>query len=148
MSSESIRIDSVTVREILRDTTIIVKRDSAAFRALLECDSLGRVTMRELLEYKSGGRVKPPSVTIVDNLLSAVAEVDSLKIFLQLKDRYTDKLSYEGAKTIDTIEVNRLTWWQSLWIRLGKALALVVIIFIFYKIFKPKITLLWKIIKQ
>lgn len=147
-SASSHRTDSVTVRETIRDTAIVVERDSSMIRALLECDSVGQVRMRELLEYRSGERVKIPNVKIRDNVLTATAEVDSMTIFLQLKDRYTREVSRseQAEETVRTIEVNRVTWWQQMWIRIGQSLFVALAGFIAFKLFKPKITLLWQTI--
>lgn len=91
-------------------------------RALLQCDSLGKVTMRELLEYKAGKRVKPPAIDITDNVLTATAQVDSLEMMLQLKDYYEYYYGRNESTVTETIEVevNRLSWWQKLWIACGK----------------------------
>ena len=89
--------DSVVVRETLRDTVIELAPDSSLLRALIECDSLGQARLSQLLYYRAGERLSPPAVTISGNVLTAKAEVDSLKIYAKLKDRY------EEHRTLETI---------------------------------------------
>ena len=53
--------DTVTVTEQVRDTVVVLERDQSMLRALLECDSVGQVQMRRLMEYQAGNRLKPPT---------------------------------------------------------------------------------------
>lgn len=101
---------------------VIVEADSAMLRALIECDSLGQAHIRQLLEYQAGQRVWPPQIEIRDNVMTATARVDSLAIYLALKDRYTEKVSRTNRTEIRTVEVNRLNGWQKFWCRLGQIL--------------------------
>lgn len=84
-------------REIIRDTTVIVKADEAQVRALLECDSLNRVIVREL-EQAQGERIKPtvtraPVQTDAGALLLTVdCKEDSLQYEVQIRDRYIEQL--------------------------------------------------------
>lgn len=108
--------DSVYVTEIitLRDTAVLVEQDSSLVRALIECDSLGRARIREILELQNGKHIKPPGLTLKDNILTATAQVDSFAIFVKYRERYKQMYrSYilqESEVTIE--EVNRLHWWQ------------------------------------
>lgn len=126
------------VQEIIRDTVITVESDSSMIKALVECDSLGQAHLRELIEVKSGKRIPPPSIKLNNNTLQVKASIDSLAIYLALKDRYTEHRVIETK--IDTIEVNRLTTWQGRMYNLG-CLSLVVIVcllgFKLYKLIKP-----------
>lgn len=116
-------------------------------RALLECDSLGQVRIRELLEYRAGDRVKPPRLTLENNVLTATAETDSLSIYLQLRDRYERLVSKSDTTETVIVEVNRLTWWQTLWITAGKILSAALALWTAIKLLKPKIFKLWQLIK-
>lgn len=111
------------VVETLRDTVVRLAADSSLLRALVECDSLGQARLRELEEYRAGDRLPPPSVTIRDNILTATARVDSMAIYLTLKDRYSEAVQVEREVVTQTVEVNRLTGWQRFWMRLGQLLA-------------------------
>ncbi len=111
--------DSVVVTEVVRDTIITLAPDSSMIQALVECDSVGQARLKQLLDIKSGTNVKPPKVTITENVLTAKVEVDSLDVYMKLKDRY--KEHYKAEKIIETVEVNRLTRWQLFRMRLGEA---------------------------
>lgn len=126
------------IRQTLRDTVVTVKADSSMIRALLECDSLGQVRMRELVEYRAGERTKPPDLSIRDNVLTATAEIDSIGIYLQLRDSYETHISQAETLTIETVEVNRLTWWQKLWVKAGQILSGALVALIIFKIIKLK----------
>lgn len=136
------------IRETVRDTIVRIQADSSMLRALVECDSLGQVRMRELLEYHAGERVRPPKVTIRDNVLTASAEVDSISVYMTLKDRYESHRGVTETIVTQIVEVNRLTWWQQLWIGIGKSIALGLVILAAYKLFKSKISTLWQTIKR
>ena len=150
-STQTHTADSVLVVETIRDTIVKVQADSSLIRALIECDSAGRATIRRLLEYQAGERLKPPEISIDENnVLTAKAQVDSLAIYLHLKERYEKNTSIhtQAAKETVIVEVNRLTWWQKLWIRAGPP-ALILAVFLIIKLFKPNIlTLCQKILKN
>ncbi len=124
----------MTVTERVRDTVVVVERDQSMIRALLECDSLGQVRTKELLEYKAGNRLHPPDFQLQDNILTATATCDSLEIYMQLKDRYEQHLS--TRQIVQTIEVNRLNGWQKMWMRVGQVLTVALLIFGAFKIRK------------
>lgn len=132
--------DSLRTVEILRDTVVQVKADSSLLRALVECDSLGQAHLKQLLEYQAGDRLHPPLVDITNNVLTARARIDSMAIYLQLKDRYTERNKIQRVtRTItQTVEVNRLTWWQTLFYRLGQILTAALIVAGAIKLYKLK----------
>ena len=119
-SSTTAIFDSEVTVETLRDTVVTVKADSALIRALIECDSLGQAHIRQLVEYRAGERLRPPKIDIKDNVLTAAAQVDSMAIYLQLKDRLQVREHNKSEIKVihQTVETNRLTWWQKwlLWI--------------------------------
>ncbi len=87
-----------TEREVIRDTVITTEEDSAAIRALFECDSTNRVVLREL-ETMQGERIKP-SVHIqhTDNGGAHVqfdCKEDSLRHEIELRDRIIEQMSKE-----------------------------------------------------
>lgn len=143
-STQTQAIDSALIVETTRDTVVRLKSDSAMIRALLECDSLGQVRMRELLEYQAGDRLKPPQLQLDNNVLTATAEIDSLSIYMQLRDRYEKHVSKKDKTETVIVEVNRLTWWQTLWVTTGKILAAALALWIAIKLLKPKILTLWQ----
>ena len=122
----------------LRDTIIKVEKDSSLIRALIKCDSLCRAYVGELIEFKSGKHVSPPKVVMENNVLTATAAVDSFSIYAQLKDRYVEKVS-KTMTTPPPIEVNRLTWWQTLWVALGRILSAALLCLLVFTAFKRKL---------
>ena len=146
-STATERTEHTIVRETVRDTLVRVAADSSLIRALVECDSLGRATLKQLLEYQGGERLKPPQIDIdANNVLTATASVDSLAIYMQLKERYESHNTAEVQTIKETIEVevNRLTGWQSFWIRCGQLLAAFLAGYLLTQLFKPKILTLWQ----
>lgn len=95
-----------TVVETLRDTIVEISPDSSLLVALLECDSAGNVLINRIKDLQSGKKLLPPQIDIKDNILTATAKVDSLSIYLTLKDRYRESV------TSRTITVNKLTNFQ------------------------------------
>ncbi|MFR9545348.1 MAG: hypothetical protein SNJ29_07195 [Rikenellaceae bacterium] len=133
-------MDSITVVETLRDTVIVIESDSSIIRALVECDSLGQAHLRELIDFKSGRNIDPPRLELNDNIITATAEIDSMTIYLTLKDRYTDHKQVETVTITNTIETNYLTRWQKWMYHLGCiALGILVCLvgLVIFKIFKP-----------
>lgn len=116
--TENHKYDSVFITETLRDTVVEIAADSSTIKALIECDSLGQAHLKELISYKSGERLKPPEIRIKSNVLTAIAKIDSMSIYMQLKDRYKEHVKTEVKTKI--VEVNVLTWWQKYWIKSGK----------------------------
>lgn len=108
--------ETVTETETIRDTVIRIEKDSAVFSALLECDSTGNVLLKQLLSLQSAQKYPlSAGATVKDNRLNVTARVDSMSIYLKLKDHYRQTVSTE------IIEVNKLTTWQhfqisALWI--------------------------------
>lgn len=132
------RADSVFVKETLRDTVITVEADSALIRAYLECDSLGRVRVRQLAEFRAGRRLQPPAINIQDNVLTATATTDSLNLYLQLRERYESHHNTRDTAITVVQTVNRLTWWQTLWVWAGRGFAALLGAAIIYKLLKIK----------
>lgn len=126
------------VVETLRDTVVRIEADSSLLRALVECDSLGQAHLRELLEYQAGERLKPPRVAIRDNVLTATAEVDSLSIYLRLKDRYEERFRRDQERETVYVETHKLTWFQTLFYRLGLVLTAAAVGWTIYQLARRK----------
>ena len=125
-TTDSVKI----VREIERDTMVVVTADSSWLKALLECDSTGQVIMKELIAYQTGKHVVIPEVDIKDNVLTTRVKVDSFGIFLKLRDKY-EMLTEARVETIETVkEVNRLKGWQEICIVFGIIFIIQLIIYL------------------
>jgi len=136
LHNTEVTTDTVKIWDVIRDTSIVVQSDSSLIRAFIECDSLGQARLREITELRSGKHVAPPHLSINQNILTAMVAVDSFSIYMQLRDRYME----QKTATIETkyVEVNKLTWWQTLWIRVAKALLGIILIFVTLRILKIK----------
>ena len=109
--------DSVYVYVENTDTMVVVEQDSASMRALLECDSMGNVLLRELEQEQ--GRNIALSATLKGNVITVDCKQDSLQ---QLVNRLRDVVrEYEtnDTKEVVTVEVvpkyYRFTSW-AFWI--------------------------------
>ncbi len=109
---ESSKSDSVYVKEILRDTVVHIEADSSLVRALIECDSMGRAYISQIVEMRDGENVSSPSLVINDNILTSTAIVDSMEIFMELKDKHSEHIVKEVVTHV--VEVNCLTVWQKI----------------------------------
>jgi hypothetical protein len=122
---EPARETVIETREVIRDSIVTVPADSSMIRALVECDSTGKAKIKQLLDMFSGSRTKPPRISIgADNVLTAECDVDSMSIYLLLRDRYYREDSRETA----VVEVNRLYWWQYMLCGLGVLFIIIIII--------------------
>lgn len=108
---------------------VVLERDQAMIRALVECDSLGQVRMAELLEYRAGERLQPPDVKVEHNVLTATARIDSMAVYLRLKDRFERRITSSIRRVERVVEVNRLNGWQKWWMRFGQGAAVALLLF-------------------
>ncbi len=109
--------DSIYVKEVVRDTVVLIEPDSSLVRALIECDSLGKAYISQIIEFDHGDDIAPPIIYIEDNILTSKAIVDSMEIFLKLKDIYSERVIDKTSTKV--VEVNNLTTWQNMMCSLG-----------------------------
>ena len=133
-----------TIRETERDTVVEVQADSALINALLECDSIGNVLLKQITAYEAGKHVKPPRLDIRDNVLTATVKVDSFGIFMTFRERYVERTDYMESQEKEIVYVNRLTEWQKFRIRLANVVRVVVPVYIVFKCRKS----IWQWIKK
>lgn len=91
---------------------VYLSPDSALVSALFECDSTGRVLMRQVEELK--GKTMETGLSFKDGKLDYKAKTAPDTVYVPGKD----SLIYVPRPV--EVEVNRLTWWQETWIRTGK----------------------------
>lgn len=93
----------------------MVPADSAMVRALLECDSLGQVRIKQL-ETENGLRLKQ-NLSLKGNLLMVGAEIDSLAVYLaykatyELKQSKSNKVEQSNSETNKKVTVGDPWWW-------------------------------------
>lgn len=129
------RLQTLIIRDTVRDTLVQVRADASLIKALLECDSAGNVLLKRILEYEAGEHVDPPKLDILDNVLTATVEVDSFGIFMTFRERYVERTDYMESQEKETVTVyvNRLTGWQKFRVRLGDCVLIGVPIYIVFK---------------
>lgn len=142
--SSTQRLQTLIIRDTIRDTLVQVKADASLIRALLECDSAGNVLLKRILEYEAGKHVAPPQLDIQDNILTATANVDSFGIFMTFRERYVERTDYLESNEKEIVYVNRLTGWQKFRVRLGDCVLVVVPVYIMFKCRKS----IWQWIKK
>lgn len=86
--------------------------DSALLTALFECDSNNRVILKAYDELKSAGM--DSRLAFEDGRLDYALEAVHDTVYLPAKD----SIVYVPRPV--EVEVNRLTWWQETWMRIGK----------------------------
>lgn len=78
-----------TVKEILRDTVIMVQPDSSILQALVQCDSTGRARLQEIKALKESARlqqtisIEPEPQPLKPTVITVKATVDSMGIYLK-----------------------------------------------------------------
>lgn len=100
------------------DTVTQIIPDSALIRALLECDSLGRVRIRDL--YSENGRLVQLNMQLRDNLLELQARGESQQRVRETVR--TDTLYKEVEVPVivkDQVVQYRLRWWQKWLVWIG-----------------------------
>lgn len=102
-----------------RDTTIFIPADTTAWvHALAECDSLGNVKLTNL--QKQFGRRSEATVSVKDNVIVARCIIDSMSIYLKMKETYKSEASVTEREIPIYIDVPaKLTWWQQFKVNFG-----------------------------
>ena len=126
--------DTVIVNKVLRDTTIMVQRDSSLLRALIECDSVGNARLAELIEYRAGEHLRVPDVRIQGNKLVVKAEVDSFSIAMSYFETHTELMQKETLVQTKIVEVNKLNFMQRALLYIGALALLGIIIYLLIKL--------------
>lgn len=115
---DSIRTEYI---ERVRDTTIYLSGDSALISALLECDSLGQVQIKTIIDLETGLRIRP-NIEIVNNVITLkCTQEDSIAISVYWKDVYEKKYEVHIAnisidkEVTDEKLVVRSPWYLRFW---------------------------------
>lgn len=110
---------TVTVTETVRDTVVQVRPDSSIVRALIRCDSTGRARLEEIRMLRESSRlqqalsVESPAEAYQPTVVTVKAVVDSMGIYLTLRERHREEQQVRTVETIVEKEVNVLRWWQT-----------------------------------
>ena len=129
------RNDTITktvIQEVLKDTTVYVY-DSAGFKALLECDSLGQVRVKQIQDFYAGQFIKP-TVIVKDNYVTLDCKVDSAAIYVTWKER--NETTEQAVTIVKVDRVNYLTSWQHAQVWAGRLLFALVLIYAGFKLLR------------
>ena len=78
----------------IKDTVVNVKADSSYVEALLECDSLGNVRLKELTGLQ--GKLINLQASLKNNKFTAKAKTDTIKVYVpgstEIRYRFKDKI--------------------------------------------------------
>ncbi len=111
-----------------------VPADSAQFYALLECDSLNNVILKEFSEYKSKGM--DSQFALNHNKLSYIIHRQTDTVYVKAADSIRiEKIPYPVKVPV---KVNELTQFQSIQIKIAWVAEIVILCFIAFGIIKWK----------
>lgn len=113
--------ETTVITETVHDTTVVVRQDSAAIQALIECDSTGQAYIAQILELQSGTKVRQ-HLELNQGILQATAEVDSIQIYLTFKQRDKQTVKYVTVEKPVIVETNVIRPWQKFLMMLGAIL--------------------------
>ncbi|CAA0153008.1 conserved exported hypothetical protein [Tenacibaculum maritimum] len=135
------------IKEIEKDTVFLIKKDSSFYKAYIKCVKNKPVLVQpkrkqnfqsnDLTPVKRSGKyLKPPNVNLKDGVLSVACESKARELFHKWKEKFVQEHK-ETTKTITLppkLIPRPLSWWQKLWIGLGKILFLVGVVWLLKKI--------------
>ncbi|SHK69785.1 hypothetical protein [Epilithonimonas mollis] len=122
---------------IERDTVFNTKTDSTFYNALIECQN-GIPILKNPTVTKSADAKVDVDVMLDGNQLKVKATKEAEQMFLKWKEEYTKENSTKETKIPYPVYIDKpvpleLTWWQDLWIKIGK---LSVVSFTLYALIK------------
>ncbi|MFL0089683.1 hypothetical protein [Tenacibaculum maritimum] len=148
-TSEYIETETKKTTQIIqKDTVLIQEKDSSFYKAWIECKKNKPVLKTTETKKKPDGKtdsfpqkrkgrfLKPPNVKLRGNFLDVSCEAEAQKLFFSWKEKFIKEQTTK-TKTIVLPPVKvpiELSWWQKLWIALGKFSAVVIIGWIGFKI--------------
>lgn len=128
-----------TITELKRDTIIQVESDSSYYEALIECQNGKPVLIQNIDagESKPGKNLKEPNVLLDQNgklKITCQYLANQLKVTLKEKQILEQKLNEKTIVPPPELIEKPLSWWQKLWITLGKIFSAIFIIYLGSKI--------------
>lgn len=144
--SEDVR-ESIVEKEVPRDTVVVIRPDSTILSALVECNARGEARLLEIEQLRNSLRAQT-TLSLEDNRLEVKTVVDSMEIYLTLRDRFRET---ENTKTItitETVEVNVLHWWQEVLVRVGVVALSAIVLWIVFRLFRTKLNSVLTVFKN
>ena len=139
--------ETIVEREVIHDTVVTVAPDSTLLAALVECNEKGQAQLKEIRQLRSSQRAQT-SLSLEENRLEVKTVVDSMGIYLKLKERYKEKEKIVTMTVTETVEVNILHWWQEALIRLGLFALVFVVLRVSYGLLKPRLNGILTVLKN
>ena len=140
--------DTVTetrVRDVPRDTVVNVKPDTSVITAIVVKDRDGGFSLRDLRSERTSGRISARMEMDREGNVRVTSVVDSLGIYLTLRDRYT-----ETATTVTEtryVEVYRMRWYQKTLAWTGALALALLAAAVLFRLFKHRLNGIFKAIK-
>ncbi|WP_395049405.1 hypothetical protein [Flavobacterium sp.] len=125
---------TITFKETVHDTVFTIEKDSSSLKALLECQN-GKVVIKNIVQSEPGRKLKSPKVQIADNVLQVDCEARAQELLAHYKD--TQQATVQTIT--NTIEVNKLTFWQQLQIWGFRIYTVLLLLFAIWVYVKSKI---------
>lgn len=144
--SEDVR-ENIVEKEVPRDTVVVIRPDSTILSALVECNARGEARLLEIEQLRNSLRAQT-TLSLEDNRLEVKTVVDSMEIYLTLRDRFKETDRSKTITITEEVEVNVLHWWQEVLIRVGAAFLAVLVLWIMFKLLKPRLNGILTVVKN
>jgi hypothetical protein len=128
--------DSIVIRDSIVVVPPVIVKDTASIRALLECDSLGNVIIKNL-ESKLNAAVRPVFYQKGNEIVfkCVLNTQDSLRIHLRWAERHTVKDKFV-QKEKPPVVVNELKRWQVGLMWTGGISLFLLFLWVFFRVVK------------
>jgi hypothetical protein len=114
--------DSIVITA--KDTTFVVSKDSSSYVADLVTDSVGKISIKDVVSIVPGRKLHVPKVTIKNNKIQVDCYAEAEFMFASWKETF---IKHYREKQLPVI-TNELNWWQKTQIYIGRtALALLLL---------------------
>jgi hypothetical protein len=118
---------TVIVHELVKDTVFLTQRDSSSISIQLRVDTTGKIVLQELKHIANGKHLKPPEISIKDNVLKVDCISEAQKLYASWKVKYTDSITKQITIKPPSYIEKDLSIWQHIQIWLGRLFILLFI---------------------
>lgn len=120
-----------------RDTTFIVEADSSYYKAWIECRD-GKPILRNPTSQHGKSNLQPPKVSLDDKgQLDVECATENLELKARIKELVTELNNTTSSTEYIPVEVEKeLTFFQNLFIKLGKVFGVILLGIVGYVAFK------------
>ena len=139
--------ESVVEKEVPRDTVVVIRPDSTILSALVECNARGEARLLEIEQLRNSLRAQT-TLSLEDNRLEVKTVVDSMEIYLTLRDRFRETERLKTITITETVEVNVLHWWQEVLVRIGAVALVALLTWLVFMLLKPRLNGILTVVKN